>query len=86
MAEGKNKDLFGQEIIDKSKIKKRRCHNCKFGGDQFKVHKLTHLHCESPQMHKFFEDNPDTASAWDSLRVFNETCEDHEFKDSTDGR
>jgi len=29
-------------------IKKPRCHNCKFAGQQFKIGKLTHLHCEEP--------------------------------------
>ena len=60
--------------------KKPRCHNCKFAGNQFKINKLTHLHCADPKEYtqeKF--DNGDFC-AWDTLRVFNDTCYNHEFK------
>lgn len=59
--------------------KKPRCHNCKFAGQQFKIKKLTHLHCVSPKMEKYYNESQQP-SAWESLRVFNDTCEDHQFK------
>ena len=62
-----------------NKSKKPRCHNCKFGGQQFKIVKLTYLHCESPQMEKYFKED-ENPSPWESLRVFNDTCDNHEFK------
>ncbi len=55
--------------------KKPRCHNCKHSGQQFKIDKLTHLHCFHP---KYGE--REGLSAWDTLMVFNDTCSDHEFK------
>lgn len=60
-------------------MKKRRCYNCAYAGQQFKVGKLTHLHCESPKMKEYFEkeENP---SVWESLRVFSNTCREHSFK------
>lgn len=60
--------------------KKPRCHNCKFSGPQFKIGKLTHLHCESPTYQKQADDG-DTPNPWETLRVFNDTCDEHEFKE-----
>jgi hypothetical protein len=61
--------------------RKARCHNCKFAGIQFKIGKLTHLHCLSPSMDDYFK-NDDNASPWHSLRVFNDRCNsnEHQFK------
>jgi len=59
--------------------KNPRCHNCKFAGQQFKIGKLTHLHCASPEMEKYYNENPQP-SVWESLRVFSDNCEQHEFK------
>ena len=61
--------------------KKPRCHNCKFSGTQFKIGKLTHLHCQSDEMHKYFNEH-ESPSFWHSLRVFNDSCDDHEFKEN----
>lgn len=60
--------------------KKPRCHNCKFAGQQFKIRKLTHLHCADPKKYNQKTFDNDEFCAWDTLRVFNETCKDHEFK------
>lgn len=61
--------------------KKRKCYNCKFGGDQFKINKLTHLHCENPEEYpEEIIESPDF-SAWETLRVFSDTCDKHEFKE-----
>lgn len=53
--------------------KKPRCHNCKHSGQQFKIGKLTHLHCEHS---KYTEKD----WGWGTLMVFNYSCSDHEFK------
>lgn len=60
-------------------MKKPRCYNCKYAGQQFKIGKLTHLHCVSPEMEKYYKESPQP-SAWESLRVFSDTCEQHQFK------
>lgn len=66
-------------LIKKATEKKPRCHNCKHSGDQFKIHKLTHLHCEHP---KYTDEDFESGkiSPWDTLMVFNYNCSDHEFK------
>lgn len=63
-------------------MKKARCYNCKFRGQQFKIGKLTHLHCEHPQYseERFLSGE---LSPWDTLRVFSDDCTDHEFKIKT---
>lgn len=64
-------------------MKKPRCHNCKHAGDQFKIGKLTHLHCKNPE--KFPKEKWESGelTAWDSLCVFSDSCPDHEFKESS---
>lgn len=59
---------------------KPRCYNCRFGGEQFKAGELTYLHCNDPS--KYNQDTWDNEefTAWDTLRVFNETCKNHKFK------
>ena len=57
--------------------KKPRCHNCIFSGQQFKIDKLTHLHCGNAEAVGFVED---PGSPWETLRVFNDTCQHHQFK------
>ena len=58
--------------------RKPRCHNCKHAGKQFKILALTHLHCEdSKQYPKEKFENGDFC-AWDTLRVFSNTCKHHE--------
>ena len=60
--------------------KKPRCHNCRFGGQQFKIHKLTHLHCSDPTEYTQEKFDNGEFCEWDILRVFNDTCNNHEFK------
>ena len=60
--------------------KKPRCHNCKFAGHQFKINKLTHLHCADPTLYNQETFDKGEFCAWDTLRVFNDTCDNHEFK------
>lgn len=61
--------------------KKRRCHNCKYSGKQFKIKNLTHLHCENEKLYPFNEIYDGNISPWETLRVFNDTCHEHSFKD-----
>ncbi len=62
-------------------MKKRKCYNCKHSTKGFKVFYLTHHHCCDPT--KYSEEKWDKGEfcAWDTLRVFSDTCENHEFKD-----
>jgi len=59
--------------------KKGRCYNCKHSGEQFKINKLTYLHCEHPKYTKEDYENG-KLSLYDTLRVFSSTCKDHKYK------
>lgn len=61
-------------------MKNAKCYNCKYAGEQFKISKLTHLHCEDPE--EFTQEKYENGelSPWDSLRVFSDTCDRHEFR------
>ena len=62
-------------------MKKRKCYNCKFAGNQFKVGRLTHLHCEDQKKYsREAYERGDFTSPWETLRVFSDTCDDHKFK------
>lgn len=61
---------------------KKICANCIHGGEQFKINNLTHLHCESPAMEHYHKTD-DNATAWESLRVFGDTCDTFELKKIT---
>ena len=57
--------------------KKAKCYNCKHGGHQFKINKLTYLHCNDPSKYTQERFDNDEFGPWDSLRVFSDTCENH---------
>lgn len=59
--------------------KKRRCYNCKYATKQFRIEKLTHVHCQSPDYEKMNNEG-NTPSPWDTLRVFSNSCDKHKFK------
>jgi len=61
------------------KKKRARCWNCKHASDQFKVLKLTHVHCMKPEYQEQ-ADKGDPPSPWETLRVFSDSCESHAFK------
>lgn len=61
-------------------MKKPKCYNCKHAGNQFKIVKLTHLHCGNPKEYTQDKFDNNEFSPWDTLRVFSDTCEAHEFK------
>lgn len=59
---------------------KKNCYNCKHGGNKFKIGGLTHLHCKHPKYKKEdFESGK--LSAWDTLTVWWDSCEDFEPKE-----
>lgn len=60
-------------------MKKARCYNCVHSGTQFKLGKLTHLHCEHESYTQEDFDNV-KFGVYDTLMVFNDACEKHEFK------
>lgn len=60
--------------------RKPRCHNCEHAGPQFKIDKLTHLHCANPEYYNKEAFDSEDFRAWDTLRVFNDTCDNHKFK------
>ena len=60
--------------------KKQKCYNCKHSSKSFKVTKLTHVHCLNPKLYKDEDFISGKIGAWDTLRVFSDTCKEHEFK------
>ena len=60
--------------------KKPKCYNCKHSSKQFKLGKLTHLHCFNNELYPEKEIEEGNISAWDTLRVFSDSCDKHEFK------
>lgn len=60
--------------------KKARCYNCMYAGRQFKVWKLTHLHCGDPSKYNQERFDRGEFCAWDTLRVFSDTCDNHKYK------
>jgi hypothetical protein len=57
----------------------QRCYNCKYASGSFKVRKLTHHHCMSPKYEKQQKEGV-VISPWETLRLFSDTCDEHEFK------
>ena len=81
----KIKDDYGNSynhMLPAVSVKKRKCYNCKFAGKQFKITNLTHLHCENETIFPVEKWESGELSPWDSLQVFSDVCEFHEFKDS----
>lgn len=60
--------------------KKAKCYNCKHKGNTFKIGKLTHTHCEDPRQYSQEGWDNDEFDAWETLRVFSDTCDKHEFQ------
>lgn len=59
--------------------RKPKCCNCIHAGTQFKLGKVTHMHCEHPKNDEAFK-RGEIESPYDTLQEFGNTCEDHEFK------
>jgi hypothetical protein len=63
--------------MEKQTVKK--CWNCIYKGDSFKIRKLTHHHCYSPTYENQHQQGIDV-SPWETLRVFSDTCDEHKLK------
>jgi len=61
-------------------MKKPKCYNCKHKSEYFKIEKLTHTHCVNPKLYKEEDFISGKCGGWDTLRVFSDTCDEHEFK------
>lgn len=57
----------------------KKCWNCKHRTKSFKVGKLTHYHCMSPTYEKQHKEGV-KISTWETLRVFSDSCDEHEFR------
>ena len=64
--------------------KKRRCYNCKFKSESFKISKLTHYHCLNEEQYPPKDMKNGVITPWDTLRVFSESCDEHKFKDESE--
>ena len=60
--------------------KPKKCFNCKFAGEQFKVGGNTSLHCLNQKLYPLDDFNTGKLSPWDSLMNWYSTCKSHEFK------
>lgn len=67
--------------MPETKLKRPRCYNCKFAGDQFRIAGMTNLHCERPGYREELE-KAGELSPWETLREFWQTCENHQIKES----
>jgi hypothetical protein len=63
----------------KQEKKIAKCYNCKNRTEAFKIRKLTHYHCMSPTYQKMADDG-DSPNPWETLRVFSDTCSEHEYR------
>ena len=57
----------------------KKCWNCKHRTQAFKIGKLTHYHCISPTYEKQHKEGV-AISPWETLRVFSDSCDEHEFR------
>lgn len=62
---------------------KKMCCNCLHGGTQFKLSKVTHLHCNNPKEYNQEKYDKGEFCAWDTLRKFSDKCNDFEEKPKT---
>lgn len=62
-------------------IRIEKCYNCRHAGHQFRIDKMTYLHCEHPK-YKAEDFENGKLSAWDTLREFCDSCKDFQFKEN----
>jgi hypothetical protein len=61
---------------------KKRCYNCKYAGQPFKVVGKTHVHCENRTLYPEKDIMEGKISAWDTLMEFSWKCPQFEPKES----
>lgn len=66
-------------------LKQKKCWNCKHRTEGFKIGKLTHYHCLSPTYVEKKKNNIEV-SPWDTLRIFGDTCDEHEFREKEEAK
>jgi hypothetical protein len=59
------------------KIQPKKCYNCKYASNGFKIAKKTHHQCLHPKHEKPMKKGD--ISPWDTLQEFYNTCENHEL-------
>ena len=73
------KDNTVLPLVVDSANKNRKCYNCKYRTEAFKIGKLTYYHCMSPTYTKQYNEGV-YISPWETLRVFSDSCDEHDFK------
>jgi hypothetical protein len=58
----------------------KKCYNCKFASEPFKVAGKTYIHCQHEKYRAGMESGE--LSGWDTLMEFWEKCPDHAFKNT----
>jgi len=58
-------------------MKKPKCYNCKHSSKGYKINNLTHHTCMEPEQDKRIKNG---AHPFESLVVFSNTCNKHQFK------
>ena len=58
---------------------RKRCHNCVFYGDKFKLGSVTYAHCERVQYTEK-QYNSGEVSPYDTVKRFSESCKKHLLK------
>jgi len=77
----KERAIAGDPVVDTTgqiSAKKKKCYNCKFASNGFKVVNITYHQCLHPKHEPGFASGEITA--WDTLMGFYDTCNTHEFK------
>ena len=67
--------------LEKKVPKFRKCYNCKFAGDHFKIAGKTYLHCHNEELYPPEKMVSGEISHWDTLKEFWERCKRHQFRD-----
>ena len=66
--------------METQKSKPAKCHNCKFGGLQFKIAGTTHLHCHNNEKFPIKKMESGEISPWDTLMEWYCSCKLHQPK------
>jgi len=74
----KQTDFLGERPLTQ---KQKKCWNCKFRTEQFKVFNCTHTHCDHPSI-----TSVEGITAWETLRAWYDSCEHWEEREKNEGR
>lgn len=62
--------------MNKETQPRKKCYNCIYAGQSFKLGTVTHHHCQREGV----IENKEDVSPWDTLRRVFDTCQQHQFK------